>query len=144
MNFLELFKLLTKTTLWGPFLIGIGALLLYLFSRPFAEGRRAEILDYILIGAAILVSLSGIVIMFQQLGIDQVRTVETTPGAHEEDANYVVRQLSQNYHVLRNQTSQGFFLSGVFMTIGMLVLVISLFGNSFGLQATGVSLTSLA
>jgi hypothetical protein len=131
-------RLLHNRSFWGPFLILIGAYLVFAGGLQRGEGAHVQL------GLGILLVVSGLTVMFILLRssgqISEIGVTAESPTA----ADYIVRQLSQNYQILRSQTSQGFFLSGVFMTLGILVIIVSLFGTSFGLQSTGVNLTVLA
>jgi hypothetical protein len=64
--------------------------------------------------------------------------VITGPEADQGDAVYLVQQLSRNFDILRAQTNQGFLLSGIFMAIGLLIIIASLFAPSLGLKTEGV------
>ncbi len=120
-----------------------GALLLYYTGLSSSDSKTITVWQSIIIGVAIVLSLSGVAMMFVQLrGSDQALAINERPESYRE-ADYIVRQLSQNYQILRNQTSQGFYLSSVFMTVGMMMIIASLFGSSFGLQNTGTNLTTL-
>lgn len=129
-------RALSREGFWGPFLVLAGIGVSYFASLRVGGFLSAG--DYIILSSGVFLAVAGVVLMFRQLS----RTVplgEVTPSVSDgDDAGYVVRQLSRNFEILRAQTSQGFLLSGVFMAVGLLIIVGSLFAPSFGLKTQGV------
>jgi hypothetical protein len=93
---------------------------------------------------SIFLILLGIYLIFRSPGIVPKKEEEVSLSA-SGDAEYIVRQLSRNYEILRAQTNQGFLLSGIFMAIGLLIIVFSLFFlPSNGLENSVANLGILA
>jgi hypothetical protein len=70
--------------------------------------------------------------MLKQLSYGaRLSSIEYHPGSFQ-DADYIISQLSKNYELLRAQTNQGFVLSSVFMLIGLVIIVASLFSPAIG------------
>ena len=135
MNFYDFLRALQREGFWGPFLVLSGMFLLYVASGR--SGLEPRFSDYALFAAGGIVTLAGVVLMFRQIGANYAVSNSGFEDG-QEDATYVVRQLSRNFEVLRAQTNQGFMLSGIFMSIGLLVIVVSLFAPTFGFKTQGV------
>lgn len=96
-------------------------------------------------GLAVALVFGGIAVMFYQLRSDETAA---PPVAQPTDPvgtqpEYTVVQLSKNYELLRRQTTQGFVLSGVFMALGLLVILSGSAGDIFGLTSQGSNLTTV-
>jgi hypothetical protein len=124
---------LSKRSFWGPFLVLAGIALLY-FRRLLGDS---------LIPSSFLI-FSGVAMMFRQLGGGMVTSDEGAGPSSSGDADYVVKQLSRNFEILRAQTNQGFILSGVFMSIGLLLIAFSLLAPTLGLKGNGVETLGVA
>ena len=135
MGFYDFLRALQREGFWGPFLVLSGIFLLYTASTRASNAPLIQ--DYALLIGAGIVTLAGVILMFRQIGANDAVSI-TGMEDGQEDATYVVRQLSRNFEVLRAQTNQGFLLSGIFMSIGLLVIVVSLFAPTFGIKTTGV------
>ncbi len=122
------FRMLEKAS-WGPLLVAAGIFLLYVRG---GGGTVPAVTSSFLI-------FSGVAIMFRQLGGGGLAT-QIAAGSEGDvsDADYVVKQLSRNFEILRAQTNQGFILSGVFMSVGLLLIAFSLLAPTFGFQTGGV------
>ncbi len=135
-------KLLPRTQVWGPFLIMVGAYLLFALSlSDLGEPTMLNIVRMTFSGVLIL---AGIAMMFMQLRSDVTAVMADTPGTAASQPEYTVAQLSKNYELLRRQTTQGFILSGVFMALGLLVILSGSAGSIFGFTKEGSNLTSVA
>lgn len=119
---------------WGPFLVVCG-IALFFFARDYVQPRP---LDYLLVVIGLLLVLSGVTFMFRQLGAPPAASAYA-PGNNHDDATYLVQQLHRNFEILRAQTNQGFFLSSVFMAVGLVLIVLSLFAPSLGLRTEGIN-----
>jgi hypothetical protein len=134
-NFETTMRALSREGFWGPFLVLAGLFVFYFASLRIGSEIRTT--DYGIVGGGIFLAVAGVLLMFRQLAASSRMVAVESPDS--EDASYVVRQLSRNFEVLRAQTNQGFLLSGVFMAVGLLILVGSLFAPSLGLKTEGVS-----
>jgi hypothetical protein len=142
-TFNQMLESLGRRQFWGPSLIGTGALLVYfLFNKGSSE---ATWLHYVIAGLATLLVLSGIVMMFYQVRVrEDDPGLPTTLPTNPEEAELTISQLSKNYDLLRKQTTQGFILAGVFMSLGLLVILSGSVGKLFGFSGQGSNLTSVA
>ncbi len=139
MDFENTLRSLQSKGFWGPFLVLAGVFLLYMF-RVYVGGSPSgttRLADFAPIAPPIFLMVSGVALMFRQLGSAANATVAEPPGA-STDADYVVRQLSRNFEILRAQTNQGFLLSGIFMGIGLVLIIASLFAPTLGFTTQGV------
>lgn len=127
---------LSREGFWGPFLV-LGGIFVFYFAS-LRIGSDIKVTDYFIIGGGIFLAIAGVLLMFRQLAAG-TRIGEADSPGEGEDASYVVRQLSRNFEILRAQTNQGFLLSGMFMAVGLLILIGSLFAPSIGLKTGGVS-----
>lgn len=128
---------LAKEGTWGPFLVSIGLIIIYLWSMRVEADPSYT--DYVILGSSVFLLIAGVLLMFRQLTSSSRLTQGDSSSEPSSDADYVVRQLSRNYEILRSQTNQGFLLSGAFMAVGLLVIVGSLFAPSLGLTTGGVN-----
>lgn len=117
---------LSRRAFWGPFLVLAGIAVLYF----------RKLLGDSLIPSSFLI-FCGVTIMFRQLGAEPTVRDESEKLTNSSDADYVVKQLSRNFEILRGQTNQGFILSGGFMSVGLLLIAFSLLAPTFGLKASG-------
>ena len=124
--------------LWGPFLVVLGVVACNQSLR-FVNLAEPRPFDYAIFGAAFLVVLAGLALIFKQFTANTGLVTSTAPAEGQEDANYVVQQLNRNFEILRAQTNQGFLLSGLFMAVGLVLIVTSVFAPAFGLKAEGVT-----
>jgi hypothetical protein len=138
----ELSNTLMRRQAWPPFLIGIGAFAF--FSIIMKDTQNPTTMHYVATGIAVLLIVTGIIMMFYQLRADE--TVIESGALPEGTAQpeYAVVQLSKNYEILRRQTTQGFIMSGVFMALGFLVILAGSAGALFGLTNQGSQLTTVA
>lgn len=134
-NFETTMRAVSREGFWGPLLVLAGLLVFYFASIRI--GGEIRSIDYLIVGGGIFLAFAGVLLMFRQLAASSKMVEVESPNG--EDASYVGRQLSRNFEVLHAQTNQGFFLSGVFMAVGLLILVGSLFAPSLGLTTEGVS-----
>jgi hypothetical protein len=141
-NILSTYSLLMKQNGWGPLLIGTGTFCI--FALRFDLLNSGTLAGYAALVLAMLLVLAGIYMMFYQLRRDAVRSDSTTLGDADAKPEHVVFQLSKNYELLRRQTTQGFILAGVFMSLGLLVILSGSAGQVFGLTAQGSNLTTIA
>jgi hypothetical protein len=147
MNPNELARVLLRRQVWGPFLIVIGSYLLFVFG----SARRASgdtVVDFVMemipAGVAVALILAGVLMMFYQIRSDEGVTLIQADDQSSSQPEYTVVQLSKNYELLRRQTTQGFMLSGVFMALGLLVILSGSAGDLFGLTSHGSKLTTVA
>ncbi len=119
------------------FLGGMGLIILGMFVGV-SKGTSSNSTNVgIYMGTALFLALVGLFMIIRSMGME-VQKMGTVPPMGNGDAEYVVRQLSRNYEILRTQTNQGFLLSTIFMAIGLLVIIISLLSPSLGLETEGV------
>jgi len=139
----RLASLLLRRQVWGPFLIFVGAYSLFGLGLG-SSGSGTSPLEYTRVVVGSILVLAGIAMMFVQLrsDFDTIRGTATTEPSPQPE--YTVSQLSLNYELLRRQTTQGFVLSGVFMALGLLVILSGSAGALFGFTKTGTDLTSVA
>jgi hypothetical protein len=132
--------MLLKQQVWGPLLVIGGVFALFSLLQT---GHELGLVDYVRIIAGILLVVAGVGMMFFQLRRD-VASVETPVVAGKAEPELVVVQLGKNYELLRRQTTQGFILAGVFMSLGLLVILAGSAGQMFGFTAVGSNLTTIA
>ena len=123
---------------WGPFLVLVGVVACDQSLR-FVNLVEPRPFDYAVFGAGFLVVIAGVALMFKQFTANTESVASAPPAEGQEDANYVVQQLHRNFEILRAQTNQGFLLSGLFMAVGLILIVTSLFAPSFGLKTEGIT-----
>jgi hypothetical protein len=140
-NLNSTYNILLKRQFWGPLLIFIGTYSIFMLSL---RSGAASLLQYTALGVGVVLILAGIVMMFWQLRqeISSDDTEETAIASAQPE--HAVSQLSRNYELLRRQTTQGFILSGVFMSLGLLVILSGSAGQFFGFSAQGSNLTTVA
>jgi hypothetical protein len=141
-RFRDIADLLLRRQIWGPFLISVGAYLL--FALRFGESDQSFFTTFVKVGISIALVLAGIVMMFYQLRSDELVVSSTTSDDLTSSPEYTVVQLSKNYEIRRRQTTQGFVLSGVFMALGFLVILSGSAGSLFGFTREGSNLTTVA
>jgi len=141
-SFHDIASLLLRRQIWGPFLISVGAYLLFAFR--FIEADQSVIIALVKVGLSIALVLAGIVMMFYQLRSDELEVSTAASDDLTSSPEYTVVQLSKNYELLRRQTTQGFILSGVFMALGFLVILSGSAGSLFGFTREGSNLTTVA
>jgi hypothetical protein len=132
--------LLLKQQVWGPLLIITGVFALFTWLHT---GSELGAVDYVRIAAGVLLVITGIGIMFVQLRRDVV-SMEDPLAVGKAEPELAVVQLGKNYELLRRQTTQGFILAGVFMALGLLVILAGSAGQLFGFTSTGSNLTTVA
>jgi hypothetical protein len=135
------YDILSKRQVWGPLLIVLGTLAIFTLTL-----RSTTIGFQVYVGSGIGVFLisAGIVMMFWQLRQEVLTEDAEAPTASSAQPEHAVNQLSKNYEVLRRQTTQGFILAGVFMSLGLLVILSGSAGQFFGFTAQGSNLTTVA
>jgi hypothetical protein len=94
-----------------------------LLINPVAE-TTGLLQTVILVTGAVLV-LGGMIITYVGV-VREAPSVSTLADATTDDLSLAVKQLSRNYEWIRNQTIYAFYLSAVFMALGLFVL---LFGS---------------
>src|SRR5690348_5295781 len=96
----EMARIFLRRQTWGPFLIAVGAYILFV-SRQ-AE-RVPDLMDMIRAGLAVALVLAGILMMFYQLRSDEGAALLVSPPAEHSSSQpeYTVAQLSKNYELLR-------------------------------------------
>ena len=139
----DMARILLRRHTWGPFLITVGAYVLFVSRQA---DRILDLMDMIRAGLAVALVLAGILMMFSQLWSDEGTALSAGQFADQNSSQpeYTVAQLSKNYELLRRQTTQGFILSGVFMALGLLVILSGSAGNLFGFTSQGSNLTTVA
>jgi len=126
----SVFAQLSSKLLWGPFLVVAGIFLIYL-------GQRSSVGAVVNVPASFLI-FSGVALMYRLIGQPVKLSAKTMEATETNDADYVVKQLSRNFEILPGQTTLGFILSGLFMSIGLMLIAFSLLAPSFGINAAGV------
>jgi len=141
----EMSRILLRRQIWGPFLTIVGAYILFVFV-PRQADRVPALMDMIRAGLAVALVLAGIFMMFHQLRSDERVALPMSQPADQSSGQpeYTVAQLSKNYELLRRQTTQGFILSGVFMALGLLVILSGSAGKLFGFASQGGNLATVA
>jgi hypothetical protein len=133
-------QIVIKQQMWGPLLIGAGVILLLI-----PCDTEARIIMGWRVWIAALLVVGGLVFMF-------IQAWPRRGGRIDEDANdmsleglgRLVRQLAQNYNLLRRQTTQGFIITLALMTLGVLVILLSVFGPMFGLTSDTQVVSAIA
>jgi hypothetical protein len=133
-------KILSREELWGPFLVGCGLAIFYIASLRNDETGPTRT---VVLAGGVFLLVAGVLLMFRQMS-PSTRSRESLSDHGGADADYVVRQLSRNYEILRAQTNQGFLLSGLFMGVGLLVIIASVFSKSLGISISNNSLGTIA
>lgn len=140
--FSDMAQVLLRRQVWGPFLILVGAYLIFSIGiHPISEDK---LIAYVKPVLAIVLILGGILMMFVQLRSDEVLVASPDSERVLSEPEYAMTQLSKNYDLLRRQTTQGFILSGVFMALGLLVILSGSAGEMFGFTKEGSNLTTVA
>lgn len=88
-------------------------------------------------------ALAGIVLLFRTLGQSAVVDSELDIVG-SSDIEHAVRQLENNYDILRRQATQGFVLAGTFMALGILVILAGSLGEMFGFAKVASNLITVA
>ncbi|HEV7333925.1 MAG TPA: hypothetical protein VGN63_23020 [Flavisolibacter sp.] len=114
----------------GLSLILIGLVIIYLIRNSQIQNST---LDFILIISPTVLIVAGIIFVFIDLQRDAISPSKSEEEL-ESDLNKAVSQLSKNYDILRKQTIYGFTISGIFMTIGLVVILIGITGEFFNLE----------
>ena len=124
-------QVLIKSQMWGPLLVGVGVGVICLSTTSQSQG--AIVLgSRVLIGSLLVVA--GLLIMFIQVW--PRRTAPLDEGANEtsiEGLGRLVCQLAQNYNLLRRQAMQGFVITLVLMALGVVVILLGVFGALYGI-----------
>lgn len=105
-------------------------------------GGAPTLLTYIAAGFGFIISISGVILLFKDLGRDSVSSMDLTIGS--SDIEQAVNQLGKNYDILRRQATQGFVLAGTFMALGILVILAGSVGEIFGFTKGASNLTTIA
>jgi uncharacterized membrane protein len=138
----ELSNTLMRRQSWPPFLIGIGSFAF--FSIIMKDTQNPTTMHYMATGIAVLLIVTGIIMMFYQLRNDETVVESDSLPEGTAQPEHAVVQLSKNYEILRRQTTQGFIMSGIFMALGFLVILAGSAGALFGLTNQGSQLTTVA
>ncbi|MGA2620715.1 MAG: hypothetical protein ABSF26_24080 [Thermoguttaceae bacterium] len=117
-------QLLIKSQMWGPLLVGLGAV-----SLSTANQSQGAIVLASRVSIASLLVIAGLLVMLIQLWPRNVVPLDEHANDTSIEAfGRLVRQLAQNYNLLRRQTVQGFVITLVLMTLGVVVIIVGVFG----------------
>jgi hypothetical protein len=129
-------------------LVIIGAFALFAMQArmlPLMGSHSVGFLDYTGAAIAVVIVLAGLLMMFVQLRGDATAPIGTVAdNIRRADPEHIVVQLGKNYDLLRRQTTQGFILAGLFMGLGVLVILSGSVGKLFGLTDSKSDLVSVA
>lgn len=122
----------------GPMMMALGIFLL-----TSAVAQSSGILQTVVLVIAGILVVGGIVVTYVAV-VKQAPSTMTLIPSTADDLSLAVQQLSRNYEWIRNQTMYAFYLSAVFMALGILVI---LFGSArviLGLTGSTDALTVIA
>jgi TRADD-N domain-containing protein len=122
----------------GPLMMALG---IFLLVSPVA--RTTGILQNVVLFTAGVLVLGGIVVTYIGV-VRQAPSVSTLAESTSDDLSLAVKQLSRNYEWIRNQTIYAFYLSTVFMALGVLVILFGSIRVVLGLTENADNLTIIA
>ena len=114
----------------GTWLVMLGVVtIFFMVVRGTVEVTTVTIL---IIGFGFLITFAGVVLIFKDLSKVIYSTSELDGEVDPSDIAHAVRQLGKNYDILRRKATQGFILSGIFMSLGILVILAGSLGEMLG------------
>ena len=130
----------------GIILVGIGFMMIYLtvLFKGTSDPKQAPLSVYLGGGFGFLSFIAGVVLIFVELRASAGATDGEELPAVSGDLEHAVNQLSKNYEILRKQATQGFILAGIFMALGVCVILAGSVGELFGFTAQAGHLTTVA
>lgn len=99
---------------------------------------------YSILGMSFFLVICGVIIIFRYIISTEKDIEKEKLPPSTDDIKHAITQLNKNYELLRKQTTQGFFLAGIFMILGFLVILAGSLGELFGFTSKGSDLISLA
>lgn len=104
-------------------------------------------IHYFLAAVATISTCAGILLMLSPY-MKSIRIesfgLELEDARKPEQIQQTLRQLTKNYDILRKQTTQGFLLSALFMSLGIVVILSGSVGRLFGFTDSAANLTSIS
>jgi hypothetical protein len=126
---------------------GLGLVAVGFSTIYFVVGLRSDAapstVTYLAVGFGFLVTLSGIALLFRDLGKSDSNEADISLSIGSSDIEQAANQLGKNYDILRRQATQGFVLVGTFMALGILVILARSLGEMFGFTKTASNLTTV-
>ncbi|MBI1280993.1 MAG: hypothetical protein GC179_22905 [Anaerolineaceae bacterium] len=126
------------------FALIIVGLLIYLLANISTSGFEEPMKTILALVGPIAIGF-GIIMVFLEYRTEgrQIKS-ELLPMESLGDLEQAFQQLGKNYDILRGQTIQGFAMSAVFMTLGLVVILIGATGQMFGLTVANANLSTIA
>ena len=122
----------------GPLMMALG---IFLLTSTVANTTRL-LQTVVLVTSGILV-FGGMIVTY--LGVvREAPSVSTLAESTPDDLSLAVKQLSRNYKWIRNQTVYAFYLSAIFMALGVLVILFGSIRVVLGLAENADNLTVIA
>ncbi len=128
----------------GLNLILIGFIAIYAIAFLGSQHNTSLQIIYLTFAFSFLVALAGIILMFYEMRKKTLVLGSTSSVANASDLEMAVTQLGKNYDILRQQATQGFILTAIFMALGVLVILTGAVGDMFGFKKETSNLTTMA
>ncbi len=123
-------------------LIVAGLLVLY-FQFPLGIFQLSIVLMIIFTSLGFMLIVAGIVALFYDLKMKDTRD-KGLLEQRSSDVVYAVKLLSKNYDVLRKQATLGFILSSVFLSLGIIIILMGAVGEILGFTKSAGNLSTIA
>lgn len=130
MERLSVFSLLVRKQNFGIILVFAGIMTITL-PRKVNSGNST--LDMVVTLTPVMLVISGILAIFLEMQRKDLK-VYNASATLESDINQAISQLSKNYDILRKQTIHGFTISGIFMSLGLIIILVGITGEFFKLE----------
>jgi uncharacterized membrane protein YiaA len=133
-------QIIIKQQVFGPLLVAFGVVSL---SSPMHSDEPIILTSRVSIAALLVVG--GLVIMLVQVWPRNLPALdENGSDMSIEGLGRLVRQLTQNYNLLRRQTTQGFMITLTLMALGVVAILIGVFGAVFGVTTDTKVISGIA
>ena len=133
-------QLLIKSQTWGPLLVGAGLVFLSTMARS-----ENPLILWASASLAVILVIGGLLIMFIQLWPRTLEPLDAPDAkASIEGLGRLVRQLTRNYSLLRQQTTQSLLITLILMAIGVIVILVGVFGAMFGFATDTKAIAGVA
>ncbi len=107
-------------------------------------GAEPTTLTFSAVGFGFMLALAGVVLFWREMTLASCNTTDAELPLPSADIELAVTQLNKNYEILRRQASQGFMFAGIFMAIGLLVILAGSLGDMFGFVSSAGKVTVVA
>ena len=128
--------------LLGLLLILIGLVSIAWASIGISTEDSSDELTVIQASGVLVIALGLMIVVATLLGSSTQQQVASVSEAR--DLEHTVVQLARNYDLLRRQATQGFILAGIFMALGVGVVLVGVVGFLFDFTRTSSSLTVMS